>query len=341
MIDDHIESDGYQKFLQDQSADETERKERETFKHLELLHPFRRDLIEQKEQLLEPVADQYGDAEDGDMECQRVDRIAENGLLPGRRLCMARIDAAPFIRLLFREKPHIFHPAAPDRQIDERHTDDNAEHHAGGRHRITQVPAARPVEMIERGGETGHGAVPAFEADFQQCAECPVDVEERNQHQSGQGEPDHILPPGDQLSVAELGRGKPPDLPQAGQGGTDEERGEDDVDEEPGDVIPAGIPVGREVFPEGVDPDEPDQSSDDGSGQIETLQQRNRSSDGLAENQQQTEAAEGHYGSHDSDAPWGMVRTLPDKIRNPRRHPVEIFIRRLHIMNGKCLISSG
>ena len=187
--------------------------------------------------------------------------------------------------------------------------------------------------MIEGGGEAGHRAVPAFEADFQQRAECPVDVEERNQYQSGQGEPDHILPPGDQLSVAELGGGKSPDFPQAGQRGADEERGEDDVDEKSRNGVPAGIPVGGEIFSERIDPGQTDQAADDGCRQIETLQKRYRGTDRFAEHQQEAKATEGHYGGHDSDdAPRGWKRERADKIRNLLPLSVAIFIQRLHIM---------
>lgn len=90
---------------------------------------------------------------------------------------------------------------------------------------------------------------PALEADFEQVAEGGVDAEQRHEDGEGQSEPDHILPPGDELSHAELRGGFVPDRTQFRNLRSDEERGEDDVDEKAGQRVQLACHSGGASFP--------------------------------------------------------------------------------------------
>ena len=72
---------------------------------------------------------------------------------------------------------------------------------------------------------------------------------------------------------------------------SNEECCEDDVDEEPRQCVPLGVPFGSEVLADGGDPDQPDDAADHGSGEVEPLQERNGGPNQFAEHQQKTQSA--------------------------------------------------
>ena len=292
MIDQGVEADRYQQFLQNQPADQAERKQREALQHLKILHRSRHHGIECDQQYFDSVADQHRHTDRRDMQRQRIDGVAEHGLASCRRLCFPGINTAPFMDGLLRKLPHIPDPAALHRKIDQRHTDHDSEHHARRRGGITEVTSDRPAEMVEGGAQAADRAVPAFKTDFQQCAERAVHMEHRNQQHRRETESDHILPPCDQLAVAELRRGQFPDIADSGKFRADEQRGEYDVDQKARNIGPVGVPLLWNPAERQIQTEQPDQPADYRSGQIKALEQRNQRPEHLPQHQQYAQTAE-------------------------------------------------
>jgi len=296
VADHRVQFDQRQELLENQPADETEREEREAGQHLEILNAGRHVDVDERQQPLESVADHHRQPDHRDMQRQRVDRVAADGLEPGMGTLVLGINADPFRGGLLFEGADVANPAAADGEVDHRHAENDAEHHAHRRDGVAERDALRPAEVAESSGQPGDGAVAAFEPDFQQVAERDVDAEERDEHDKRQPEPGHILTPGDELPHAELGSGFIPDGFEFRDLRTDEKRSEDDVDQEAGEGVPVEVPV-RRGFPaeRRVEPDQPEDAADDRRGQVEPLEERNRGSYEFPEYQQKTESAKGHY----------------------------------------------
>ena len=202
---------------------------------------------------------------------------------------------------LLRKLPHIFDPAALHRKIDQRHTDHDSEHHARRRGGITEVTSDRPAEMVEGGAQAADRAVPAFKTDFQQCAERAIHVKHRDQQHRRQAESNHILPPCDQLAVAELWSGQLPDITESGKLRTDEQRGKYDVDQEARNIGPVSVPLLRYPAERLVQAEQAEETADHRSGQIKALQQGHQCPEHFSQYQQYAQTAErsndnGHRG---------------------------------------------
>jgi len=74
--------------------------------------------------------------------------------------------------------------------------------------------------------------------------------------------------------------------------------GDDDVNKESRESAPGRIPKARYAAPERIDEDETEKPADNRCGQIQTLQEREKSPDDFAEDQKKADTAETHDGGH-------------------------------------------
>ena len=183
----------------------------------------------QDQRFLDAVSDQYGDTDERDMQCQRIDRSGIDGLPSGRRTFVAGIDADTFHPCFVGECPDIADVTASYGNIDENHAGDNAQYQTASRHRVTQVGACRPAKFCESFRQAADCSMTTFKADFQQIAENIRYVEKRCQQKKDQSQADDILPPGNDLSETELGCGQMPYFFQGCRRYTEKQAGKNDV----------------------------------------------------------------------------------------------------------------
>jgi len=140
---------------------------------------------------------------------------------------------------------------------------------------------------------------PPLKADLQQIAEGGRHSEERREHETGDPQTEHILPPREDLPEAELRECEFQHFAHLRGRRAEKERREHHVDQKSGD--PA---CDRDDFPadqtgEGLDHDQTDDAADHRTRQIKFLQQRHADTEDLADHKQQRQQTENLNSDHD------------------------------------------
>ena len=133
------------------------------------------------EAVVDQVADEDTDTDDGEVKTEAVDRRCRHGLATGVRPRGRFIDTghATFGHIL--ESLELLGVAAARRPVDDRHPDDDGEQDAARRRCEGQVLALGPVIGVEDRLQPGRGAVTTLEADRDDGADGRRDAKHRRQ----------------------------------------------------------------------------------------------------------------------------------------------------------------
>jgi len=272
--------------LEQDTADHAQREERESVKDLP---------SGQLEEPENPRADRNGDADDGEVPGERVDRVAHHGLEPCCGTFQTSVDAEALVSAPALKRHDLADDSPAMRPVDKRHAYDDAYYHARGRYCEAERRAVLPAGVRKALGHAADSAVSALEADLQEVAEARRDSAQPRKDEAGEPEPDDVLPPRDDLSEHELGESEGNDAPDVGNYLAEEERRENNVDQKSRHAPHRAEKLGVHTIAERQKDDKTDCTADDRTWQIQTLQQRHPETHELPYNEKPAQGREHSY----------------------------------------------